>query len=314
MKNVEIDTSLKLVLEPIWKLYTDPSINSICIDGFDDVYYYQGSEAKSAKDLFKSSMELDLFIQKIIEYSLIDISDNLKSLCLNLDLYTRVHIVLPPVSIKGPSVILTKIPLMDITLSDLIKFNALDEEGKKIIEKAIKDQKGILVVGNPGSGRTTILTTLIESIPQPQRIVTLERFAELNVKRSKVCRLQPPNQKAIEMVELVSMAERMQADYLILSNCDGPEVMPYLELIRNNCNGMASIIGVNPLDGLKRLETKAVLSSEGMSIEDARYAISQSFGFIIFQENRPDGKRLISSIGEIQYVSGELKLKIIYSR
>ena len=77
---------------------------------------------------------------------------------------------------------------------------------------------------------------------------------------------------------------------------------------------MASIIGDNPMDALKRLETKAVLSSEGMTLEDARYAISQSFGIIVFQEKRANNKRLISSIGEIQYESGELKLKIIYSR
>lgn len=41
--------SLKTVLNPIWKLYNDPSINSICIDGFDDVYYYQGCEIKVAE-------------------------------------------------------------------------------------------------------------------------------------------------------------------------------------------------------------------------------------------------------------------------
>ena len=40
---------------------------------------------------------------------------------------------------------------------------------------------------------------------------------------------------------------------------------------------MASIIGDYPMDALKKLETKAVLSSEGMSLEDARYAIFQSF-------------------------------------
>ena len=77
---------------------------------------------------------------------------------------------------------------------------------------------------------------------------------------------------------------------------------------------MASIIGDYPMDALKRLETKAVLSSEGMSLEDARYAIFQSFKILVFQEKRTEGKRLVSTIGEIQYESGELNLKIIYSK
>jgi len=35
---------------------------------------------------------------------------------------------------------------------------------------------------------------------------------------------------------------------------------------------------------------------------------------LVYQEKRVDGQRIVSSIGEIQYDAGELKLKVIYKR
>lgn len=313
-KQSTVNNSLKTALGPIWKIYADESVYTICIDAFDDVYYYSNTGAKVAPKLFKTVKELDAVIRKLITKAGKKVLPETQSLYFNLDDYNRVNIVFPPLAVKGPTVLLTRIPKQEVTLSDLIKYNALDAEGKNLIEKMIEDGQGILVAGKVGSGKTTLLNTLVEAIPQPQRVVTLERYADLVIHRPKVCRLQTESQKAEEMVGLVAIAERMYPDYLILSQCTGPEVMPFLELIRNNCSGMALITGENPLDALKRLETKAVLSSEGMSLEDARYAISQSFQRIIFQERREGNKRLVSSIGEIQYDAGELRLKIIYKR
>jgi pilus assembly protein CpaF len=306
--------SLKNVLGPLWKLYSDSSVYNICIDSYDDVYYFQGKESKTASKLFKSSKDVELLVNRLIRFTGKKLDETSKSIFLNIDEYTKVTIALPPVAIKGPSIIINKLPLKEVSLDDLVKYKALDEEGKSIIINCIENGKGILVAGNPGSGKTTLLNTFVNAIPQPQRVVTIERYADLVIQRQRVCQLQTSNQKAEELVELVAIAERMFPDYLVISNFEGPEVMPFLEVARSNCSALGLITGENPLDGLKRLETKAVLSSEGMSLEDARYAITQSFGHIVFQEKRDGGKRLVSSIGEIRYEAGEIKLKMIYKR
>lgn len=312
MKKTATSNSLKTVLGPLWKLYSDDQIRTICIDAFDDVYYFQKNETKEATKLFKTEKELDSLVSRLAKYA--GVNEPARSIYLNIDQLTRIDIVLRPIAIRGPSIIINKLPMQEVTLEDLVKFLALDDEGKNLILKFIKEGKGILVAGNPGSGKTTLLNTIVNAIPQPMRVVTIERFADLVINRKKVCRLQAYNQKAEEMIESVSIAERMHPDYVVNSNFEGPEVMRFLEMARNNCSALGLITGENPIDALKRLETKAVLSSEGMSLEDARYAISQSFQHIVFQEKREDGKRLVSSIGEIKYEAGELKLKIIYKR
>jgi len=310
--------ALKTALGPLWKIYSDDTVTGIFIDAFDEVYYFQrqGSKAepKSAPKLFKSSKDLEAMVGRVVRYAGKKLDASTKSIYLNLDESTRVQIVLPPMAVKGPAISIHKIPMKHLTLDDLIQFKALDSEGKALILECIDRGRGVLVAGNHGSGKTTLLNTLVHAIPDPQRVVTIERFADLVVGRDKVCRLQTANQSAEELVELVALAERMHPDYLVAANFEGPEVMPFLEAARSSCSAMGLITGDNPLDAFRRLETKAVLSSEGMSLEEARYAISQSFHHLIFQEKRGDKGRLVSSIAEIVYDAGELKLKFVYQR
>lgn len=301
------NNSLKTVFGPLWKLYSDSSINTLYVDSFDDVYYQQNNTMKDAFKIFKNENEVDLLVARLMKYAGIKENESARTLNLNIDLHTKVDIILRPVALRGPSIMINKLPSSLIGLDDFVKFKVLNEEGKTLITTLIEKGKGILVAGNPGSGKTTLLNALVSDIPQSQRVITIEPREDLILNRKRVCRLSSGN-----LVELVSMAERMFPDYLVNSSFEGPEVMPFLEVVRNNCSAMGLISGENPLDALKRLETKAVLSSEGMSLEDARYAISQSFKHVIFQEKREDGTRVISSINEIRFEAGELKLKVVY--
>lgn len=310
--------ALKTALGPLWKIYSDDTVTGIFIDAFDEVYYFQRqgprAEPKSAPKLFKSVKDLEAMVGRVVRLAGKKMDGATKSIYLNLDEYTRVQIVLPPIAVKGPAVSIQRVPMKILELDDLIKFKALDQEGKALIVECIDRGRGMLVAGNHGSGKTTLLNTLVNAIPDPQRVVTIERYADLMIGRDKVCRLQTTNQTAEELVELVAMAERMHPDYLVTANFEGPEVMPFLEVARSSCSAMGLITGENTLDALRRLETKAVLSSEGMSLEEARYAISQCFQHVVFQEKRGEKGRLVSSIAEIVYDAGELKLKVIYQR
>lgn len=297
---------LKAVMGPLWPLYSQTQTWEILIDSYDDVYYASNEGIVSAK-VFKTSKDLDLLISRLLKFSK-------NHLFFQLDQYTRVNIVLAPQAIKGPSVVISKIPEQNVSFDNLVEWKAIDLEGKKILEMIVSSQKGFLIAGNMGSGKTTLLNTMINSIPMPYRIVTLERIPDLVLTRSRVCRLQSQTQKASEMIDLIGVAERMRADYLVLSECVGPEVGPFIEMVRSNCIGIALTSGENVFDTIKRMVTKTVLSSDGFSLEEASYALAQSFPYVIFQEKRDDGKRVISSISETSFAEGELKLKTIYKR
>lgn len=289
------------------KLINDPSVHEILIAAWNDVHYSQKGEIKAAK-LFKTEASYKTFVNGLIKQSKLPAGKT--NYYFSLDDYTKVNIVLPPVSLKGPSINILKIPMQDISLDDLEKWEALDTKSKTIIQDALNNNSNILVAGNLGSGKTTLLNSLIKGLPEPMRVVTLERHADLIVKKPMCTRLNARSET--EMLEMIEMAENMRADYIVLAEARGSEVMPFIDFVRNNCSSLACISAQDALDAIKRLETKALISSAGMSLEDVRYAISQAFHIIIFQERLPDGKRKVTNISAIEYQSGELKLKNLY--
>lgn len=301
---------MKKAFSQLDKLVNDPKVFELVIDSFDEVFYVEKSGIKRATKIFKTAKEYETFIQNFIKAN--SGKPGELSYFFSVTDHIKVNIVLPPMSVKAPTMNIIKIPDQDISLDDLIKFEALDEKGKKIILEILNNHESVLVAGNMGSGKTTLLNTLIKSLPDPYRVVTIERYPDLQIKRSLCARLQTQTQKPEEMVDLLRIAERMRPDCLVISELSGPEVMPYLDHLRSNSTGLALITAQNTVDAMKRLETKALMSSEGMSLEDVRYAIAQALNVVIFQEKLPGGKRKITNISRISYDSGELKLNVLY--
>lgn len=103
----------------------------------------------------------------------------------------------------------------------------------------------------------------------------------------------------------------LRADYTVLADLVGPELGSFMDMLRNNSTGIMLTTGLSTQDTIQRLSTKAVISSDGLNLEEANYALIQCFQYLIFQEKTADGKRLISSICELSFEKGEIKLKNI---
>ncbi len=307
-------TPLKTVLGPLWKIFNDPTTSEVIVDAHDDVYWsiWKNNTLTFGqnKKVFKTPAELEALVERMLKFTKMKPGEY--SYYLTLDEVTRVNISLPPLSVRGPAINIMKIPNQNFTIQDLLSWKVIDEKGKSYIEKTMESHKGILVAGIAGSGKTTLLNILMNSLALPQRVVTLEHTAEMMVHRPFVHRLRAPTGKNSEMPQVVEAAGKSRADWFVIDYLSGPEVMPYIELLRDTATGMGCITGENAFDALKRLETKALLSSEGQSLEDVRYAIAQAFPVILIQERRADNKRVISQIAEVSFESGELKLNFVH--
>lgn len=305
---------LKQAFGPLWEIYNNEYVHEIIVDKYDDVYYEESGKIINSENAFKNSDAILEMIKSLAKIAGKTVSSDTLSLNFTIDEFTRVNAVLPPLSVHGPSINLLKLPKRDVSWDDLIKWGAVDEKGKDLIADILTSNKSVLVAGNVGSGKTTLANLLIKTIPKDYRLVTLEKTAELSINRKRTARLEAVNHQAEDMVDLVKVASKMRADYLVLNELQGPEVMSFVELLRDGHSGIALISAENVFDSIKRLEFKALSSNFGGSIDDLRYSISQAFDYVIFQERRNDGKRVISRIGEIKLEDDELKLNIIYKK
>jgi pilus assembly protein CpaF len=298
---------------PLWKIFSKDSVHEIIVDSADDIYYEENGKIINCDEkIFSSSREITETIHRLIEFSGRTLKEGQYSINFVIDETTRIMCVLPPLSIKGPILNLIKIPQRQITWDDYLSFEAIDEKGKQVIEEIISDNKSILVAGPVGSGKTTLLNLLIDTIDKEQRVVTIEKMANLLINRKRVARLQTENNETSELVGLVNSARYMRGDYVILDDAQGPETMPFLSLLHEGHSGMMLIGAENAFDSLRRLELKALSSDFTGSIEDIRYAISSALDYVVFQEKCDDGKRRITRIGKIINDGNHLNLDIVY--
>ena len=103
---------------------------------------------------------------------------------------SRFNAVIPPLSLVGPSMTIRKFSKKPFTASDLIKFGSLSPKMVAFLEACVKGRMNIIVSGGTGSGKTTLLNVLSSSIPNNERIITIEDAAEIQLNQEHVVTLE----------------------------------------------------------------------------------------------------------------------------
>jgi pilus assembly protein CpaF len=286
------------------KFIDDKDVHEIIIDRAEDCMIGIKNEIKKGPK-FKQ-IELNKLAQQILKNA-----HDPKSLSAEVLLPNNilVRVIMPPIAPDGPFLRIWKKPNQEVTIDHLLKWDFMTKKQADYLNNLLKTDQSIIVAGSLGSGRTTFLNTLINLVPESYHVVTIEQYAELNGDRPRTVRLVASQNKAHEMVELVEMASRSRGDCLVLSSIHGPEVLPFIELLRDGSQGMLSMTGENVFDVMKRLEYKISANAPWMTLDDIRYGITKAFGHILFQDKLSDGKRKLTHLARLLFVDGEIKIE-----
>ena len=98
---------------------------------------------------------------------------------------SRVNAIIPPLSIKGPTLTIRKFRKDPFQMEDLLQASARSRRSAgQFLEACVRGKLNILISGGTGSGKTTTLNVLSAAIPDDERIITVEDAAELQLSRS----------------------------------------------------------------------------------------------------------------------------------
>lgn len=108
--------------------------------------------------------------------------------------------------------------------------------------EAVKQRKNIAVVGDTGSGKTTLMKALCLEIPRHERLVTIEDSRELELPRhaNKVHLLYAKGGLAAKRVspsDLISACMRLFPDRVLLAELRGSEAYDFLKLMTTGHSG-----------------------------------------------------------------------------
>lgn len=300
-----------LGLGPIAPLLKDNSISEIMVNGPKKIFVEQKGKLYLTSLQFHDDAHLMNIIERILTPLGRRVDEASPFIDARLEDGSRVNIIIPPLSLVGPTVTIRKFSKSALSVQDLINFGTLDERMAMFLEACVKARLNILVSGGTGSGKTTTLNTLSSFIPPDDRIVTIEDAAELKLQQTHVVRLEsrPPNiegQGAITIRDLVRNSLRMRPDRIIVGEVRAGEALDMLQAMNTGHDGSLTTAHANsPRDALTRLETMVLMSGMDFPVKAVRNQISSAIDLILQQSRIRDGSRKITYISEIQGMEGD---------
>ena len=301
-----------LGLGPIEPLLSDPSVSDILVNGPHQIYVERRGRIEPSAIRFDDDTHLMRVIERIVSRVGRRIDETTPMVDARLPDGSRVNAVIPPLAIDGPQLSIRRFSVVPYTLTDLLAFDTLTAEMAELIQGLVKARVNLMVSGGTGSGKTTFLNVISASVPEDERIVTIEDAAELQLQQRHVVRMEsrPPNIEGkgeITQRALLRNSLRMRPDRIIVGEVRGAEVLDMLQAMNTGHEGSMTTIHANsPRDAMTRIEHMLGMAGVAADVRTIRQQISAALSVVIQVSRLSDGRRKVMSVQEILGLEGDM--------
>jgi len=306
-------------LGPLEPLLHDPSVSDVLVNGPKSVYVERNGIIEPTIIQFKDDDHLLRVIEKMLSTVGRRIDELTPFADARLEDGSRVHAIIPPLALNGPTVSIRRFAADPLTHEDLIGFGTLSKECAHVLHGIVKSRCNVIISGGTGCGKTTLLNVMSAFIPSNERIVTIEDSAELQLKQEHVVRLEtrPPNVEnkgKVTQRDLVTNTLRMRPDRIVIGEVRGEEALDMLQAMNTGHDGSLTTIHANSAaDAIGRIETMVSMSGLDLPRRAIQQQITSAVDVILQLTRFSDGSRRLMSLMEIQGIDGEqVIMKEIY--
>jgi pilus assembly protein CpaF len=230
------DVSDRVVgLGPIEALLRDPEVSEVMVNGPDDVFVERRGRIEGVADgLFEGEEAVLHVIERIVAPLGLRVDESSPYVDARLPDGSRVHAIVPPLSLCGPVLTVRKFSLIPFRPDDLVANGTIGPRALAFLAACVRGKANVVVSGGASSGKTTLLNVLASFIPDGERLITIEDAAELRLGKPHVVGLEarPANVEGkgeVTVRDLVRNALRMRPDRIIVGEVRGGECLDMLQ-------------------------------------------------------------------------------------
>lgn len=310
------------------KHLADPDIEEININGWDDVAltHLDGRIEKAKEHFFSPTHAIDI-VKKLLQHSGMIIDNAAPIAQGHLPNNTRVTALKEPIvdADRGISVSIRMLHPQRVDRESLLQTESITEEMLYFLEVCLRYGVSFVVAGRTSSGKTTLLNSLLGSIPDGKRIYTIESGArELSlIKRdgngkvvnNVVHTLSRPSDKEaydISQEDLVMAALRFDPDIICVGEMRDAEAHSAVEASSTDHTVVTTVHGGGGRYAHRRI---AFLSQRRFPI-DMKISMQQAalaFPVVVFAHKLEDNSRKVMDISEcVVHDDGELEYRTLY--
>ncbi len=285
------------LLEP---LLAEPGVTDVLVNGPEEVWVDRGAGLERTAIRFRDAAAVRRLAQRLATAAGRRLDDARPWVDARLPDGTRLHAVLPPVAVGSPCLSLRVVRTRAFTLDELTDVGTVDAETAGLLRSVVAARLSFLVSGGAGTGKTTLLSTLLGLVGTGERIVLAEDSAELRPEHPHVVRLEtrPANQEGVGLVtlrDLVRQALRMRPDRLVVGEVRGAEVLDLLAALNTGHEGGCGTVHANAAcDVPARLE--ALASTAGLERAALHSQLAAALSVVVHLAKDRSGHRRLAQI------------------
>ncbi len=294
-------------LGPLEQLMRDPAVTEVMVNGPERIYVERGGRIEPVALRLEGDAAVRHLIDRVVAPLGLHIDESRPWVDARLPDGSRVHAIIPPLSINGPTLTIRRFSRVPLTATDLVELATIEHGLLGHLKEAVRTRRNVLVSGGAGAGKTTLLGVLSSFIPDGERIITIEDAAELRLGQEHVVSLEtrPPNIEGrgeVTVRDLVRNALRMRPDRIVVGEVRGAEAFDMLQAMNTGHTGSMSTIHANGAsDALARLEAMVLMAGTGLPLQAVRRQIASAIHLVAHMTRQTDGTR---RVGEVLHVHG----------
>ena len=309
-KYIDQDTLIKetlneaLALGPLEDLLADDKIDEIIIDRRDRVVVGKEGELRGSGKAFSSDEVFERVVRRLVAEAGGTIDDAHPLVDLRMRDGTRLTAALSPIASRGACLVLKKAPAQMPLLADLVAKQALSTGMADFLGTCMTARRNILVVGAPGSGKTTLAASLAAAAPAGERVISIEEVAELAIARDEWIQLEARAgtgaSPGVGLETLLETALRLGPDRLVVGDVRGVEALALVTALGSSIDGAIVVTtGDGAASALPRLVSLARLAAAQASDFALRELVAQAFEIVVHVTRWTDGSIRVASIEEV---------------
>jgi pilus assembly protein CpaF len=285
-------------LGPLVPLLDDPDVSDILVNGAGPVWVERSGRLERT-EIELTADDVARLLERVLAPLGLRVDRSSPLVDARLADGSRLHAVVPPLSVDGPCLAIRRFGVTDHAVTALASGPVVD-----LLRDAVRSGRNIVVLGGTGAGKTTLLNAMAAEVPGGERLVTVEDTAELRLPHPHVVRLEarPASADGVGAVpirELVRNALRMRPDRIIVGEVRGPEALDMLQAMNTGHEGSLTTLHANsPADAVRRLETLVLSAGVALPLAAVRDQIAASVDLLVQVARRPDGGRWVVTVAE----------------
>ena len=245
------------VIQP---LIDDPSISDIIISSFSKISVQQGRRSVRTQVRFADQRSYEGFIERLLHRAGTSYSTKQPIADGMIGSLVRVHAVHKSLCDEGPYVTIRVNRFTSVSIDDLVRVGMAPRPVLDYLRAVVGIGKTLLVVGEVGTGKTTLARALAATIPHDESVLVIEDTPEIRLEHPHV-RYITTREENLEGEGRISPAQCIRAGMRMAMNRvifgeirDAEAAEAFVDVCASGHPGLSTLHGRSAVDAVTRLE------------------------------------------------------------